>query len=297
MKFNIKSALAALALGLSATAMASEPVAGHVVFIGLDGWTAASYEKADMPFVKKLASDGALTLSKRSVLPSSSAINWASIFMGVPPEVHGYLHWGSRAPELQQPEGAVREHNIMPTIFQTARRQRPDADLAVFAEWKGINYLVDTLALNHHANPALADMVPQASEYIIEHKPTLIAVIFDRPDHPGHDNGWCSPEYYDMLAQMDKSVADIFAAVEKAGMMDDTVFIITADHGGLNKGHGGTSMEEMLSPFIIYGKNIKPGQTIGELVMSPDMAPTMAHILGLEPEGIWTGRPPLSVFK
>lgn len=55
--------------------------AKHVVFIGLDGWGAYSLPKADMPNVKKLMEDGAYTLKKRSALPSSSAINWASMFM------------------------------------------------------------------------------------------------------------------------------------------------------------------------------------------------------------------------
>ena len=64
--------------------------AKHVVFIGLDGWGAYSLPKADMPNVKKLMEDGSYTLKKRSALPSSSAINWASMFMGAGPELHGY---------------------------------------------------------------------------------------------------------------------------------------------------------------------------------------------------------------
>ena len=27
--------------------------------------------------------------------------------------------------------------------------------------------------------------------------------------------------------------------------MDETIFVITADHGGINKGHGGKTMQEM----------------------------------------------------
>lgn len=43
---------------------------------------------------------GCYTLKKRSVLPSSSAVNWASMFMGAGPELHGYTEWGSKTPEL-----------------------------------------------------------------------------------------------------------------------------------------------------------------------------------------------------
>ena len=59
--------------------------AQHVVFIGLDGWGSYSVEKADMPNVKQLMNEGSYTLQKRTVLPSSSAVNWSSMFMGASP--------------------------------------------------------------------------------------------------------------------------------------------------------------------------------------------------------------------
>lgn len=77
---------------LSGCRKAPEWKAEHVFVIGLDGWGAYSVEKADMPNVKALMDAGCYTLKKRSVLPSSSAVNWASMFMGAGPElprVHG----------------------------------------------------------------------------------------------------------------------------------------------------------------------------------------------------------------
>ena len=92
---------------------------------------------------------GCYTLKKRSVLPSSSAVNWASMFMGAGPELHGYTEWGSRTPEL--PSRVLNEHGIFPTVFSELRKAAPDAEMGVLYEWDGIKYLVDTLALNHHA--------------------------------------------------------------------------------------------------------------------------------------------------
>lgn len=59
--------------------------------------------------------DGAYTLKKRSALPSSSAINWASMFMGAGPELHGYTEWGSKTPEL--PSRVLNKNGIFPTVF------------------------------------------------------------------------------------------------------------------------------------------------------------------------------------
>ena len=59
----------------------------HVFFIGLDGWGAYSVENSDMTNTKQMMADGAWTLKKRTVLPSHSAANWASMFMGVGPRL------------------------------------------------------------------------------------------------------------------------------------------------------------------------------------------------------------------
>ena len=50
---------------------------------------------AEMPQFRSMMQDGCYTLENRSVLPSSSAVNWASMFMGAGPELHGYTEWGS----------------------------------------------------------------------------------------------------------------------------------------------------------------------------------------------------------
>ncbi len=133
---------------LSSAVFASSRKAGHVILIGLDGWGSYSVEKADMPHVKKLMQEGAYTLKKRSVLPSSSAVNWASMFMGAGPELHGYTDWGSKTPEL--PSRVVTENNIFPTIFGLLRKADPKAEIGCLYEWDGIKYLVDTLSLNYY---------------------------------------------------------------------------------------------------------------------------------------------------
>lgn len=89
-KFTITLALSIMTVLLITTPCNAKGKAKHVVLIGLDGWGAYSVPKADIPTIKQLMADGAYTLEKRSALPSSSAINWASMFMGAGPELHGY---------------------------------------------------------------------------------------------------------------------------------------------------------------------------------------------------------------
>ena len=274
--------------------------AKHVVLIGLDGWGAYSVSKAEIPNIRKMMNEGCYTLKKRSALPSSSAINWASMFMGAGPELHGYTQWGSKVPEL--PSREVTENGIFPTIFYLLHKARPEAEIGCLYEWEGIKYLADTLALDYHAQAPDYNKHPEAlcgmaEKYIKEKTPVLLAVCFDNPDHVGHAAGHDTPEYYAKLNELDTYVARIVQAVKDAGMFDNTIFIITADHGGINKGHGGKTMQEMETPFIICGKNVKKGGEFSESMMQYDVASTIAYIFGLKQPQVWIGRPMKQAFK
>lgn len=296
-----KIVLLIISVVMGCSAWASKPRAGHIIYVGFDGWGSYSVEKADMPTVKRLMSQGCYTLQKRAVLPSSSAVNWASMFMGAGPEVHGYTDWGSRVPEVKPRQ--LYKNNIFPTVFQLLREQRPEAEIGVLYEWEGIKYLVDTLSTSYQAqardfekNPA--QLCEMAEKYIKEAKPQLLAVCFDSPDHTGHVDGHDTPAYYAKLVELDGYLARIVKAVEDAGIIDDTVFIVTSDHGGINKGHGGKTWEEMETPLIVAGKGIrKGGNVLSESIVQYDVAATMAYILRIKQPQAWVGRPIMSLFK
>lgn len=159
-KFTITLALSIMTALLITTPCNAKGKAKHVVLIGLDGWGAYSVPKADIPTIKQLMADGAYTLEKRSALPSSSAINWASMFMGAGPELHGYTQWGSKTPEL--PSRILNQHGIFPTIFQLLRDAQPKAEIGCLYEWDGIKYLVDTLTLSHYKQAPDYNKYPEA---------------------------------------------------------------------------------------------------------------------------------------
>lgn len=285
---------------LAFNALAAKPKAKHLIYIGFDGWGSYSVTKAEMPTVQALMAKGCYTLKKRTVLPSSSAVNWASMFMGAGPELHGYTTWGSRTPEL--PSRVIEKNNIFPTIFQLYRDAHPEAEIGVLYEWDGIKYLVDTLSTNYHAqapdyNQHPTALCEMAESYIIEKKPELLAICFDNPDHVGHQEGHDTPAYYAKLTELDGYIARILQAIEKAGIMDESIIIVTSDHGGIDKGHGGKTLQEMETPFIIAGKNVKKGSSITESMVQYDVAATMAYIFNLRQPQVWTGRPLKHIFK
>ncbi|MGI6233600.1 MAG: alkaline phosphatase [Prevotella sp.] len=275
--------------------------AQHVVLIGLDGWGAYSVPKATgIPNIRSLMNNGCYTLKKRSVLPSESAVNWFTMFSGATPEMHGYTNWNSRVPEI--PSMVLNNDGIFPTIFSELRRQYPDSEIGCLAEWDGIKYLVDTLALNYNAVASNYEkdseqLCRMSEEYIKTKKPNFVAVIFDQIDHVGHAIGHDTPAYYETLTRVDGYVGRIIQALKDAGIFDDTIIIVTADHGGLGKSHGGKTLQEMEIPFIISGKNIKHTGVFSETMMQFDTAATMAEIFGLTTPQCWRGQSMHQVFE
>lgn len=278
--------------------------AKHVVFIGLDGWGAYSVEKANIPNIKKMMDDGSYTLEKRSVLPSSSAVNWASMFMGAGPEIHGYTDWNSRTPDL--PSRVISHYGVFPSIWGLFRDANPDVEIGYFYQWGGMGYVAEMKAMSKEMNVKAEDdasgnsnqaMATQSATYIKDKKPAMVGIFFDEPDNTGHKIGHDTKEYYDKMAELDGYIGEILNAVKEAGMWDDTIFILTADHGGINKGHGGKTMQEMQTPFIVSGKGIKKGFNFEESMMQFDVAATIAYIFKLEQPQVWIGRPMKQIFK
>lgn len=283
--------------------------AKHVILIGIDGWASKGLEQADMPTVKNMMQNGSYTLLKRSVLPSASAINWASIFMGVGTESHGYTTWGSKTPEI--PSSVVNNHGIFPTIFSILKEQRPETKSAVITDWSGIKYVIDSLAVDDvmwyegagygkkngkkYGEPD--DYSRIAENYIRQNKPTFFFIYFGGLDETGHKKGWYQPAYYKFEKTLDSCISNIVQATKDAGIFDDTVFVLTSDHGGSSKGgHGGKTLEEMLSPFIVNGKGIRNNFEITDAMMQYDVAATVAYLLGVEPPQAWVGRPMMQIF-
>jgi len=279
---------------------AKKAKAKHVVLLGIDGWGSYSVAKAhDIPNIKMLMANGCYTLKNRTVLPSVSAVNWTSMFCGVCTEMHGFTD-NLEKPEFQP--SYVNERGVSPSIYSLFAAQRPNAETGFIYEWGGLNYLIDTLAIKHREqakgnkadNKIITDM---ATRYIKEKKPTFVSVCFDQLDHAGHSVGHDTPGYYDELANIDMRIGQIIQALKDAGMYDNTIIIVTSDHGGIGTGHGGKTMEEMMIPFVICGKGVKKAGEIKDVVMQFDTAATIAEIFGLKRPQSWRGVPIYSVFK
>jgi len=264
----------------------------HLVFIILDGWGAAYVPKADMPTVKRMMSQGAWTISARSVKPSMSWPNWSSIFCGAPPKI--------RTPDAKKEASlnrAVRMIDYFPSIFTQIKKEGQTKKSVFFYEWYELTNICPDDATDKQIILSDIESTNKVAAYIKEQKPFFTAVGYSEPDSTGHDKSWGSAAYYAKLKEMDGLIAVIEQAVKDAGIYDNTVFVLVADHGGTFKGHGASSPKQRKIPMIFYGCGIKQGFNIPSPVNIYDITPTMATLLGMEIPPEWTGRILYEVFK
>lgn len=268
----------------------------HVILIGSDGFGAYAFEKAKIPNLRAMMHDGSWSLQARTVLPSSSAPNWSSMVMGAGPELHGYTTWGSKKPDL--PARVLDEYGMFPSVYSLLRKQKPDSEIGVIYEWEGIGYLFPKAAVNHDENPDGDIAVTNAaSKYIKEKKPTFLFVHLHNVDSVGHKIGHGTPEYYAAIEETDAHIGTLLQSIKDAGIEKNTVVLFTADHGGVGKGHGEISMNEMQIPWIVKGPRILKNNELTESVMTFDTAATIADFLKLSPPQVWIGRPVQGIFK
>jgi N-acetylglucosamine-6-sulfatase len=137
-------------------------------------------------------------------------------------------------------------------------------------------------------------------------KPALLRRI-DRLTPLGRETATTDEEIrgrIEMLLAVDDSLGRIVAALEKRGLLDDTIVVVTSDHGYFYGEHG-LSEERRLAyeeairiPFIVrYPRVVRAGTTPSEMVLSLDAAPTLLELAGLTPSASIQGRSLVPVFE
>jgi arylsulfatase A-like enzyme len=110
------------------------------------------------------------------------------------------------------------------------------------------------------------------------------------------------------LAHVDAQLATLLADLERLGLDERTLVVVTTDHGEefFERGHlqhGKTLYDEMLRiPLVVRVPGMAPGRRT-DPAMQVDLAPTLLGLLGLPPDPRMQGRdllaaavPPLPVF-
>ncbi len=284
--------LLAAALSVSAPANAEPRRAGHVIVIGVDGLSPDGVIKAETPVLDDMMAKGSWSLHARGVLPTTSGANWASIITGAGPEQHGVTSNDWQVGEFNFPTSVTGSGGFFPSIFQVLTDQNPELEIGSIYNWDGFGNLYDHRFVDYDVHGADEDRTTDlAVDYIKARRPDFLFVHLDHVDHAGHADGHGTPHYYEAVTKADALIGRIRQATVEAGIAEDTVILVTSDHGGVGKGHGGESLAELEIPWIVYGEGVKPGVELDLPINTFDTGATVAWLLGADIPYAWLGRP------
>lgn len=103
--------------------------------------------------------------------------------------------------------------------------------------------------------------------------------------------------YLTAIRQVDHHLGRLLDELRKRGLADDTLVVITADHGEAfgtpheAYGHGGALYDEcMRVPMVFWNPRMFPGgQRVEGAAGHVDLNPTIAHLLNMSPHPTWQG--------
>jgi len=262
----------------------------HVFLIGVDG-AGTFFRNTDTPNLDAIFENGAVSYDVLTSNPTISAECWGSMLLGITPDVHGLTN--SIVSAVPYPTDGP-----FPSVFRVIRGAMPDAELAAFSHWSPINRGIIEEGLGVVKDTAAdEELTDKICAYLEENSPTFLFVQFDDVDGAGHSHGYGTEGHLKQIRVTDGYIKKIWDVCEKRGFLEDGLFIVTADHGGFDHGHGGWTDGEKYVMFAVAGKTVQPG-TIGEMGIR-DTASIVLYALGLEDKqpASWTSRVPSGVFQ
>lgn len=261
------------------------PLARRVLILSIDGFRPDAIPLAPMPNLMNLMQNGAYSLSARTIFPSSTLPSHTSMLSGFCPQKHG-VYWNDYIPD--------NGYAQVVDIFDLAHAAGMQTVMYVGKE--KLRQITEPASLNIFEYINDRDLV--IIEKLIENFPAdfrLMFIHFPTADGMGHEYGWLSSEQLSVLYRADQAIANLLTELDKRGLREETLIIITADHGGHDTTHGSSMPEDMTIPWIASGAGIQQIQLTTQ-IQTIDTAATAAFALGLPIPSEWDGVPVYEAF-
>jgi predicted AlkP superfamily pyrophosphatase or phosphodiesterase len=290
-----------LSLTCRAFAQPARPIPGiqKVLIVSIDGLRPDLALRADTPTIHQLIKDGSFTFWARTTAESVTLPSHTSMLTGVTPVRHT-IQWNMDLP-LEHPI-----YPAFPTLFELAKTAGYTTAMAAgkskfialdkpgTLDWCFIPR-VDTKC----EDPEVAE---QALKILREHKPDVLFVHFPSVDNVGHAIGWATDEQLLVISQADNCLGQLLSAYDDLNLANQTLVIVTADHGGAGRSHGPDDPRSRHIPWIVRGPGIRKGldlTTYGDLTIdTEDTFCTACYCLGLH-ESLarpLDGKPVMQIF-
>ncbi|MFP6664438.1 MAG: sulfatase [Deltaproteobacteria bacterium] len=258
------------------------------------------------PFLESLIAQGTLFSSAITTFSSTTAAHM-SLFTGVYPRVHG-VDFPTRVLPPQIPTlarllaqhgwetAAVTENGMIGARSGFARgfrfyRENREST----SSWVQASLIRKTFAdglswMRSHAHDRF---------FFFLHTYEVHDPYQPPPEHdlfPAHGGQLQFAKHAGEAHFVDAELAKLFAALRDAGILDQTIVIITSDHGesfgeGGHVGHSGAMVESVMRvPLLVWAPGRVPaGRRIDTQISIVDLMPTILDLLGAAPPSVSNG--------
>lgn len=261
------------------------PLARRVLILSLDGLRPDAIPLAPMPTLMKLMESSAYSLTAQTIRLSATLPAHASMLTGTCLNKHG-VNWNDYLPENGFALGT--------DIFDLAHAA--GMQTAMFVGKEKLRQITEPTSTDVFQFINDRDLI--VTENLLNNFPAdfrLLFIHFATTDDMGHVYGWLSGEQLSVIFRADQAIEKILAELDARGIRDETLIIITADHGGLGNSHTSGFPEDMTIPWIASGAGIQPKQLTSK-INTIDTAATAAYALNLPIPSEWDGVPVYEAF-
>jgi len=281
-----------LCIGLRASITRAE-MPSRVMIVSFDGLRPDVALRADMPSLRSLMARGSFTFWAHTTDVAITLPSHTSMLTGVVPKTHG-IHYNDNKPDNKPP------FPLVPTLFQLAREK--GLTTACCAGKAKFHIFDDAEALNWKFIQETSDdeVASAAASIINEHQPQVLFVHFPDCDRVGHKLGWGTPEQLAAVSNADKDLGKLLKALDDQHLTDKTLIVISADHGGNGRTHGGLDPRSQHIPWIAAGPGIKANYDLTRnqklVVATYDTFATSCFVLHIPVPDHIDGKPVMDIF-
>lgn len=249
------------------------------ILILVDGMRPDSLDACGHPFCQTLIQSSLANLSAITVFPSITLPCHMSLFHSVVPQRHGILS-NTFVPQVRP---------VIGLIDLLSKNQKTTA---AYYNWEELRDLSRPgsltksffLSLNQIADTDRL-LTQNAVSYLAEARPDFLFLYLGESDEVGHRYGWMSPPYL-------KAIHNAWSCIETVcgSAPEEYAVCVTADHGGRFFMHGTQEACDMTIPILLSGVPLQAASPKMQNAEITDLAPTIAHLLGVKADSEWTGR-------
>ena len=288
---------------------AAEP---RVMIVSIDGCRPDVALRADMPYFRWLMDHGSFSFLATTTPAAITLPSHMSMMTGVTIERHGVSGNDDEAAEDQKIK--------VKTIFDYAKEAGVSTGMASgkskFSAFDGpidhswhpagkpaTRKSTTGTTISYTAGTVVNDDVTadHAVKIIEDYAPRLMFVHFGYNDSIGHGVGWGSKRQVAGLAKTDAALGRVIESLKARGVLDETVIILSADHGGAGKAHGAKVEGSKYIPWIVCGPGFRKDLDLSQYrnwpVQTYDTFATACEVLGLKYPSDIDGRPVTPAFE